>query len=149
MQILNELSLLVSLVVIPYCVYKKMLDYRMEKIEKKKAIVEILLETVIFVILSCFFEKTIVLHYLVIATAEEIHFRKFQYEFLKNKLGMKKALIISSAIFAFVLHLNDPILGNLMIRLPLGIVLCLIRYKFGISKSIAAHWIYDVIVSMV
>ena len=149
MQILNETALFISLVVAPYLMYSRVLGHKFKKTDKKGVLPAVLLEAVVLLGLVAFYDKTVVLHYFVIAFAEEVHFRKFQYEFLENKVGMKKALIISSVIFAFVLHLNDPILGNLLIRLPLGVILCLIRYKFGLSKSIAVHWIYYVVVSMI
>lgn len=58
-------------------------------------------------------------------------------------------IIISSIIFSFIFHLNDSFVGNLVIRFPLGIILGVIRLKFGLNKSIFVHWIYDVVVSVI
>jgi membrane protease YdiL (CAAX protease family) len=93
------------------------------------------------------FKASTVLHYLVIAIAEEVHFRKFQFEYLKKQIGIWMAIIISSMIFAFIFHLNDSIIENFVIRLPLGIILGVVKLKFGLNKPIYIHWIYDVIVS--
>ena len=148
-QVLNELAIFISLGVIPYIFYAKVSSINIKEIDRIKMIKAVLLETGIGLGLLFFYDYAVVGHFMIIAIAEELYFRVFQFNYLKEQLGVKKAIIISSVIFAFVLHMNDPILGNLLIRLPLGIVLCLIRYRFGVSKSIAAHWIYDVVVSMI
>lgn len=149
MNVLNELALLISIAGVPYILYTKVLGYEAPSLDKKKIIKDLWLYIAIGIILLFFFEKNAVLHFIVIAVAEEIHFRWFQYGYLEKNIGSKNAIIISSIIFAFVLHLNDNLILNLIIRLPLGIVLCLINNRFGIGKSIASHWIYDVIASSI
>ncbi len=149
-QVMNELSIVMALVILPYFIYKKALNYDIEyKFDKRKLCKDLILEIVIGIALILLFDKAAVIHFFIIAFAEEMHFRVFQYGYIESKIGTKEAIIISSIIFAFVLHLNDMFIGNLLIRLPLGIVLGLIRYKFGAEKSIYTHWIYDVIVSMI
>ena len=148
-QIFNEIAILISLTGIPYLLYTKILGYKIKKIKKTQIIVTIILKIVIFLGLIVFFDKSVVVHYLIIAFAEEMHFRTFQYEFLEKQLGAKKAVIISSVIFAFILHLNDPIWGNLVIRLPLGMILCLIQYKFGVTQKMLRKSIYEALFSFI
>lgn len=99
----------------------------------------------IFTVLSLKFPLIYVFHFSVIAIAEEIHFRGVQYEYLKKQYGVIKTVIITSFLFAFLLHLNDGVMSNLLIRFPLGLVLGFIRYRFGINKCIVFHWVYDLI----
>lgn len=76
-------------------------------------------------------------------------FEKIQFDYLKKQMGIWMTIIISSIIFSFIFHLNDSFVGNLVIRFPLGIILGVIRLKFGLNKSIFVHWIYDVVVSVI
>ena len=148
-QVMNELSILIALAGIPYLIYKKIPDYEPGVISQKTAGKNILLGIAIGSSLLIINETSAVIHFLVVAFSEEVLFRVVQYRFLEKQIGVRKAIIFSSIIFAFVLHLNDPFIGNLLIRLPLGIVLCFLRYKFGVAKSVYAHWIYDVVISVV
>lgn len=144
-QLMNEVAIASALIVVPFFLYKKILNLELKKTKIKK--IDVVVYLLIGGILLTVFKASTVLHYLVIAIAEEVHFRKFQFEYLKKQIGIWMAIIISSMIFAFIFHLNDSIIENFVIRLPLGVILGVVKLKFGLNKSIYIHWIYDVIVS--
>lgn len=62
---------------------------------------------------------------LVIAISEEYLFRYY----LMDGSNSKSIIIISSLVFAFVVHSNEPFLSNLVIRFPLGAILGSVYYK--------------------
>ena len=108
-----------------------------------------LFNIIVLVILLATRDKSLVLHFLVIGVSEETAFRLILNDYLEDQMGAGWALLITSIIFAFVLHLNESILGNLFFRLPLGFGLGFIKKRYGLGKAIAAHWIYDVVVSTI
>ena len=146
-QLMNKLAIVFALIVIPFFLYKKILNVELDNIKIKyfDVVACLLIGGILFV----FFKASTVLHYLIIAIAEEVHFRKIQFDYLKKQMGIWMTIIISSIIFSFIFHLNDSFVGNLVIRFPLGIILGVIRLKFGLNKSIFVHWIYDVVVSVI
>lgn len=87
-------------------------------------------------------------HFFFVAVAEEIMLRSvLSHElegFLKNPWLL---CLVNGIIFAFVYHSNDGFAPNLLIRVPLGFVLCLVRVKSGsVYPAIALHWLYNMFV---
>ncbi|HEM3589162.1 TPA: CPBP family intramembrane metalloprotease, partial [Streptococcus suis] len=59
------------------------------------------------------------------------------------------AILITSVLFGFILHMDYPILDNLLIRTPLGILFSILATKIGLQYAIAGHWLYNLIVSKI
>lgn len=91
----------------------------------------------------------IILNTCIIAFSEEYLFRYF----LLNNSGSNKKerrlmLLLSSLIFAFIVHNNEPLLNNLLIRFPMGITLGYIYTKTEkIDYSILIHYIYNILLT--
>lgn len=87
-------------------------------------------------------------HFFFVAVAEEIMLRSilaFELgEFVENKWLL---CLVNGILFAFVYHSNDAFLPNLLVRVPLGFVLCLVRVNSGsVYPAIMLHWLYNMFV---
>ncbi|WP_325167724.1 CPBP family glutamic-type intramembrane protease [Staphylococcus haemolyticus] len=110
----------------------------------------ILIYTIIFILVFYFFDDfKLTLFYLTIAMGEEYLFREVVYKILLNNFSFINSIIIGSLLFSLLLHLNESIITNLLIRFPSSILLYLLRYAFGLRVSISVHWIYNILVSKV
>ncbi|WP_343283868.1 MULTISPECIES: CPBP family glutamic-type intramembrane protease [Staphylococcus] len=110
----------------------------------------ILIYTIIFILVFYFFDDfKLTLFYLTIAMGEEYLFREVVYKILLNNFSFINSIIIGSLLFSLLLHLNESIITNLLIRFPSSILLYLLRYAFGLRASISVHWIYNILVSKV
>lgn len=80
-----------------------------------------------------------------IGISEEILCRGILYFEIKQGFHSNwLAIVLSSVIFAFLFHSGDTDLANLMVRLPLGVVLALLRsYTGNVYSSIIAHIWYN------
>lgn len=80
-----------------------------------------------------------------IGIAEETLSRGIIYFEILNVFKSKAvAIIVSSLIFAFLFHSGDGDINNLLIRVPLGLVLALVRcYTGNLYNSIAMHVWYN------
>ncbi len=146
---LNEMSILVSFTLVPYLFFTKVMQSRVNIPNKHQILMGMLFNILVLVILLATRDKSIVIHFLIIAVSEETAFRFILNDYLEDQMGAGWALLVTSIIFAFVLHLNESILGNLLFRLPLGFGLGFIKKRYGLGKAIAAHWVYDVLVSTI
>nr|WP_274380069.1 CPBP family intramembrane glutamic endopeptidase [Staphylococcus saccharolyticus] len=80
-----------------------------------------------------------------IALMEEFLFRKVIFNILLKSFSLIIPIFIGSLLFALILHLNESLVSNLLVRFPSSIILYVIRYKFKISFSIIIHWIYNIL----
>ena len=145
----TDLAMIVSLIVFPLVIHAKFLgDLRFYHITWKK-IVDFNVIIIFFILLCKFFPTIYVLHFLAVSISEETFSREIQFKYLYERIGKINAIIITSIIFAFILHLNEKFIENLIIRLPLGLALCIIRNKLGLLKSILGHWFYNLIIIFV
>lgn len=142
----TDLAMLISLVVIPSIMHAVFLGDSCSYHLNLKHLVEIGVLAICFVGLCRFYPSFYVLHFLVISFSEELFSRGIQFRYLFQRVGKVGAILITSILFAFVLHLNEGILENLFVRLPLGLILCFVRVKFGLAKSILLHWLYNLVV---
>lgn len=87
-------------------------------------------------------------HFFFVAVAEEIMLRSVLSHELEGFLQSPWLLcLVNGIIFAFVYHSNDAFLPNLLVRVPLGFALCLVRVKSGsVYPAIALHWLYNMFV---
>ncbi len=84
-------------------------------------------------------------YYVAVGVCEETLFRNFLLNSMRDEYGEKKATILSSIIFAFLLHLNNPFFSNLLLRFPLSLLLSLIRRKLGYAEACTFHSGYNMI----
>lgn len=94
-------------------------------------------------------EKTIlILHFILIGYSEEILYRMIILDRMKSSYNILESIVTTALIFAFLGHISEPILDNLMIRFPLGIFLAFIRIRFNnIGIPTIIHTLYNVLVT--
>lgn len=107
----------------------------------------VVIATVIFLVNHFFIRSDEYLHQMVISMCEEVLFRYIIYRLIRKNHSYVVTVLLTSVLFGFILHLDYPILDNLLIRTPLGIVFSLLATKFGLQYAIAGHWLYNLIIS--
>lgn len=107
------------------------------------------LALLIFLINHFFIHSEEYLHQMVISMCEEVLFRYIIYRLIRKNCSYVMSILISAALFGFVLHLNYPVYDNLLIRTPLGILFSIFATKIGLHYAVAGHWIYNLLVSRI
>ncbi len=92
---------------------------------------------------------TIWAHFFFVAVSEEIMLRSIIMDELRFFTAKRWILcLLNGVIFAFVYHSNDGFLPNLLIRVPLGFALGMVREKSdSVYPAIALHWLYNMFVT--
>ena len=92
---------------------------------------------------------TIWIHFFFVAVAEEIMLRSIIMDELRFFTENKWILcLLNGVIFAFVYHSNEGFWANLLVRVPLGFVLSMVREKCGnVYPAIMMHWLYNMFVT--
>ncbi len=85
----------------------------------------------------------IILIGLFVAIGEEWLFRGLIQSLISKYSNEFVGILISAMIFAVVLHINYPLLLNLLVRFPLGILFSLIKKYVGLPEAMMSHWIYN------
>ena len=90
----------------------------------------------------------LIIHFLAIGYAEEVLYRMVIQDKLSEVFSEISTIVLSSLIFAIVGHFAEPISINLMVRVPLGIVLSVVkmRTKFLIIPT-TIHSIYNILLT--
>lgn len=89
----------------------------------------------------------IILHYSIVSLGEEYTYRTLILDVLKQKYKVWISIAISALLFSFILHINEDILINLLIRFPIGLILGYISNKTNtIMYSIILHTIYNLMI---
>ncbi|SEJ28934.1 hypothetical protein SAMN05216514_12019 [Kandleria vitulina] len=89
----------------------------------------------------------IILHYSIVSLGEEYTYRTLILDVLKQKYKVWISITISALLFSFILHINEDILINLLIRFPIGLILGYISNKTNtIMYSIILHTIYNLMI---
>lgn len=89
----------------------------------------------------------IILHYSTVSLGEEYTYRTLILDVLKQKYKVWISIAISALLFSFILHINEDILINLLIRFPIGLILGYISNKTNtIMYSIILHTIYNLMI---
>lgn len=152
--VLNELSILLSLAIIPYIFFKRYIYLGLRFSENKRELTFVIFISILISLIFIDIETSV--HFMIIAISEELLFREIYYQYLLENIniGVNKnkflvVMIIISFIFATILHINDNFFINILVRFPLGIVLFLIRDRFKLGSAIIFHWIYNVLVTAV
>lgn len=139
-------AIILSLAVMPKILYKKIdgYDYQI-----KLRPVSVVLIVILSLVLIQFVEFNLIIHFLAIGISEEILFRDLHLSYLQEKIGTLSSVIITSLLFALILHMGESLLINLLVRFPIGLILSMIRIKLGLAEAIGAHWLYDVLVTII
>ena len=88
----------------------------------------------------------IILHYTVVSLGEEFTNRKLILGLLGRRYKTWIAVVASAFMFAFILHISENFVINLLIRFPMGIVFGCIAVKTDtIAYTIVLHTIYNLI----
>ncbi|MET3616812.1 membrane protease YdiL (CAAX protease family) [Peptoniphilus olsenii] len=91
-----------------------------------------------------------IIHYLFVAIGEEYIYRHLLINLLGKKMSVLASCIVSSLVFAFILHNNEVLVTNLCYRLPLALLLSGIYVKTkSLSLTIVVHTIYNLIVMII
>lgn len=109
----------------------------------------IVISVVIFLINNFFLHSEEYFHQMIISMCEEVLFRYIIYSLIRKNYSYSLAILITSVLFGFILHMDYPILDNLLIRTPLGILFSILATKIGLQYAIAGHWLYNLIVSKI
>ncbi len=90
-------------------------------------------------------------HFFFVAVAEECMLRGVVHDQLRNFTENKWVLcLLNGLIFAFVYHSNEDFLSNLLVRVPLGFILCFVRVKSdSLYPAITLHWLYNMAVTTI
>lgn len=89
-------------------------------------------------------QTALIVHTLIIAGTEEFLYRFF----LLNESKSTSMIVVSSVIFAFILHNNEPFLMNLCLRLPMGLFLGLVFVKRkDLLSCVILHYVYNLTLS--
>ena len=107
----------------------------------------LLFSALIFLCNHFFIKSEEYIHQFIVSLCEEFLFRYIIYTILRREYSVTESMLISSVIFGVILHMNYPIVDNLLIRTPLGLVLSLVARKYGLHSAIAGHWIYNLLAS--
>ncbi|MCG1145664.1 CPBP family intramembrane metalloprotease [Staphylococcus epidermidis] len=102
--------------------------------------------TVLLILIVYVDDYKLITFYFFIALGEEFLFREVVFNILLNNFNLLISISIGSLLFALILHLNESLESNLLIRFPSSIILYVIRYKFKLSFSIITHWIYNIFI---
>ena len=92
---------------------------------------------------------TVCIHFLCVAVAEEVMLRSILMDELQGLVSNRWLLaLLNGVIFAFVYHSNEGFLPNLLVRVPLGFVLSMVRLKSNsVYPAIGLHWFYNMLVT--
>ncbi|WP_416361216.1 type II CAAX prenyl endopeptidase Rce1 family protein [Mammaliicoccus sp. Dog046] len=142
-----SINFALSFIILPYVIANHLYKFRVFKLEKVLfykifSIISILL--ILVLILDLYLN--VVYYFLVVSIAEEYLFREIIFKILQKEFPILYVYIIGSILFAFVLHINEPLLINLIIRFPSALFLNFLRSKFNLFTCITTHWIYNLIV---
>ena len=82
--------------------------------------------------------------WLIVSFSEEILYRGIMQRRLSFLFGRITGLILASALFAFAGHTHEPVLDNLIFRLPFGIILgYLYLRKQSLFIPICVHCVFN------
>ena len=133
------LSLIISFIIIPTYL-SSIFNYKTNPF-KLLTIKNLLSYFIILLILIVYVDDyKLIIFYFLIALREVV------FNILLNNFSLLTSISIGSLLFALILHLNESLESNLLIRFPSSIILYVIRYKFKLSFSIITHWIYNIFI---
>ncbi|WP_080471342.1 CPBP family intramembrane glutamic endopeptidase [Staphylococcus epidermidis] len=139
------LSIIHSLIIIPTYL-SSIFNYKTNPF-KLLTIKNLLSYFIVLLILIVYVDDyKLITFYFFIALGEEFLFREVVFNILLNNFSLLTSISIGSLLFALILHLNESLESNLLIRFSSSIILYVIRHKFKLSFSIITHWIYNIFI---
>lgn len=155
--VMTYVSMILSFVVIPLLFLQRMgydIDYKEIGISKPN-LFTLLLIAAVFIICSAYYQVgnflenpiQLAIQIFPVALSEEIWARGALFYLLKKyKVNNFWIILISALIFAFVTHLNRPILENIIYRFPGGLLLAFAYYKTKkLEVPVAIHFLNNFI----
>lgn len=155
-----SMPMIIGLIIIPFIFQRRVRKRTLSQLglslkKSPKSIVTLTLLVIAGVLISVIFIhhhelqlEGMILSFVVVAVTEEFYVRGVLYHELENYWNAKVAIFVSSFIFAFVYHAGADFMLNLLFRLPISIILALIRYKFNnIYYCSVVHYIYNLLVN--
>lgn len=146
-SVISDCALFIALAIVPYVIYHKFFDLELNILVIQEKIYRWLICIFMGSILMLAYPVSGIGHFFIVALSEEILFRELQYTYFQKNTKYFVGLIASSIIFGIILHLNDSMFVNILLRIPLGMLLYSIRNRFGLPSSVYIHWVYDIVVS--
>lgn len=155
--IIVGISMTAGFILFPYLLAKKIYNPRLDDLGLKQftvteVIIQIAAITALYLFLSTkdysFVHLLMIsLQMLIVAATEEFWARGIICYMLKKIVDNKWfVLIVSSLAFAFLTHLNEPLLDNLLYRLPGGFVIGYIFLQTNnLRYAIMFHFAYNLI----
>ncbi|MFV8044957.1 CPBP family intramembrane glutamic endopeptidase [Streptococcus pluranimalium] len=141
--------MILGFIVLPYTISRNHLreeKYHEVTFDFKQYVV---IAIIIFMVNHFFIQSDEYFHQMIISMCEEFLFRYVIYRMLRRDYNYIVAILLTSILFGFILHMDYPIIDNLLIRTPLGILFSIFATKFGLQYAIASHWLYNLIVSKI
>ncbi|MBF0698777.1 CPBP family intramembrane glutamic endopeptidase [Streptococcus danieliae] len=108
----------------------------------------VILAFIIYMVNGLFLHSEEYFPQMVIAICEEYLFRSLIYRILRTHFAPLWAILIGSFLFGLLLHMNYPLLDNVFVRFPLGLLFSGLTLRFGLQYAIAGHWIFNLIQSI-
>lgn len=136
-------------IILPYMISRNQL--KEEKYKEVRFIWKqyVVIVIIIFLVNHFFIHSDEYFHQMIISMCEEVLFRYIIYRLIRRHHNYAVAILLTSLLFGFILHMDYPILDNLLIRTPLGITFSLLATKIGLQYAIAGHWLYNLIISKI
>lgn len=157
-EIVYVISVFISLNYIPRKYIKKKYSYFLKDINKINKI-DIVMFLFGNIFLIYFYIKTnnvvaylplVIIKFMVVAISEEILYRIYLQKILEKIFTVRIALLLQSFMFAFILHSGLPVILNLLLRFPIGIILtCIYKKNNRIDIPILIHYFYNFIIIMI
>lgn len=90
---------------------------------------------------------TVIFHYTIVSLGEEFTYRRLIPQILCTRYKVWTSILISAFMFAFILHMNESLLLNLLIRFPMGVVFGYITTRTNsIITTVVLHTVYNLVV---
>lgn len=155
-EVLEQIYLLIlvlfmplGFIILPHLIAKKQGLYAQDCQVKFHWKTYLVLAGIIFLVNRLFIGSSEYVNQLIISFCEEFLFRFVIYKVLRQGYGYWSSICLASVLFGMVLHLNYPILDNLLLRTPAGFIFAWLTTRFGLHYAVASHWLYNLIVSQV
>lgn len=140
----NSIPVFLGLVIFPKCTEILRIIELKKKIDLKINMWSLIsiIAMVIIALIKSHLGIEVIMATLIIAISEEYLFRYF----LMDGNDSKIIIVVSSILFTFVVHGNESLLSNLIIRFPLGLVLASVYFRSNnYYLPTALHFLYNLL----
>ncbi|MBG9211162.1 CPBP family intramembrane metalloprotease [Staphylococcus sciuri] len=138
------LSLIVSFLILPQYIYRNCVFEIKIFRNGINTLFGIRLMVYIFVLVCVYQSIWQFITMIIVAISEEYLYRKIIYNRLLKHFNFVISAIISSILFALILHNAENFIVNITLRVTIGLILCFVTFKTkDIKDSIFLHLIYN------